>query len=244
MFMLASMQEATESVANVFSRFDALAYPEQLVPHLQQLPTVLAAIFVAAGLVCLLQGFKLYKAVVVAIALITGIVTGYRLGQMVQAEVIVAGCLGVLLAVVAWPLMKYAVAIAGGIAGAFLGANTYAALAIETSRHGSTLDPNNAWIAALVGLMMLGLLSFILFDLSVVLFTTVSGSILAVMGIFALLLQIPGWQDAIARGLVDKPIVLPMLVIVPAVIGLVLQQQRGAFKNSGNATPAPAGAKK
>jgi hypothetical protein len=187
--------------------------------------------------VCLLQGFKLYKWVVVAIALITGVVTGYRLGQVVQAEVIVAGCLGVLLAVMAWPMMKYAVAIAGGIAGAFLGANAYAAMALEATRHGNAMDPDRAWMAALAGLMVLGLLSFILFDLSVVLFTTVSGSILAVLGIFALLLQVPGWQDTIVKGIVDKPVVMPLLVMVPALIGLILQQQRGAFK----AKPAGAG---
>ena len=249
MFTLASgLEDSMRALAEVFSRLDALAHPDELLPRLAQLPVVLAGIFVAAGLVCLLQGFKLYKGVVIALALLVGLAVGYRLGQIVEAEMIVAGCLGVLLAVLAWPLMKYAVAIAGGVAGAFMGANAYAAITIEAAKHGHNLDPSLTWVGALGGLMVVGLLSFLLFQVAVVIFTSVSGSVLAVLGIFALLMQVPGWGDGIVRGLTNSPIVLPLLVIVPAVIGLVLQQQRGALKRveatGGEGKVAVAGGKK
>ena len=45
-----------------------------------------------------------------------GLLQSTALGAHIQAEVIVAGCLAVLLAVVAWPFMKYAVAVFGGLA--------------------------------------------------------------------------------------------------------------------------------
>lgn len=242
MFTLAStVEQITHTLADVFSRLDPLAHPDELLPKLAQLPIVLSGIFVAAGLVCLLQGFKLYKAVVIAIALLVGLAVGYRMGQIVEAEMIVAGCLGVLLAVVAWPLMKYAVTLAGGVAGAFLGANAYAALTMEMSKHGHDLDPSMTWVGALAGLMVLGMLSFLLFKVAVVVFTSVSGSVLAVMGIFALLMHVPGWGETMMRAMSAKPVVMPLLVIVPAVIGLVLQQQRGALRN---ADAEPAGGKK
>jgi hypothetical protein len=221
--------QATATVANIFTRVDALAHPDDMLKQLHQLPIVLAAIFVAVGMVCMLRGFKLYKGVVIAVALFTGLAVGYQLGKVVEAEMIVAGCLGVLLAVVAWPLMKYAVAAAGGIAGAFIGANAWAALAFEMSKRGTHMI-DTPWVGALIGMMLMGLLVFILFELSVVLFTSFSGSVLAVVGIIALLVQVPSWQQPIESGLVGKPLILPMLVLVPAVIALVIQHQGGGFQ--------------
>jgi len=231
------------AIAGLFDRLDMLAQPTELVEKLQQLPVVMAAMFVAVGLVCLLQGFRLYKAVVLLIALITGVTVGYNLGHHVQAEVIVSCCLGVLLAVVAWPLMKYAVAVAGGLAGAFIGANAWTGFVAQMSDLGFTLNAQTPWIGALFGLLTLGLLSFILFELAVILFTSFSGATLAVLGIIALLLQIDALREGITNGLADKPMIIPMLVVVPAVIGLVLQQQLGGFKKLHDAGGAPAGAK-
>ncbi len=218
-------------IPRIFNRMDALAHPDNLVSALEQTGVVVAAIFVVTGLVCLLQGYKLYKGVVILLALILGGVVGYRLGLHIQAEIIVAGCLAVLLAVVAWPFMKYAVALAGGLAGAFIGANTWTALADQiNATTGATVSPEAYWAGALMGIILFGMLSFILFELSVVLFTSVSGSVLAVLGIIALLLQVPSWREAIGGSLKAHPMVVPLLVIVPAVIGLVIQQHFGGLK--------------
>lgn len=233
-------QQTTTAIARLFSRLDALAHPDALIRNLEQLHIVLAGVFVAAGLVCMLQGFKLYKGVVLAIAMITGVSLGYTLGQQIKAELIVAGCLGVLLAVVAWPLMKYAVAVAGGIAGSFVGANTWTAMANQSTRFTEMpLSPDAYWAGALMGLILFGLLSFILFELSVVLFTTFSGSVLATIGIIALLLHVPAWNAGVSNALRANPLVVPMLVIVPAVIGLVVQQQIGGFQRLKTAQAAP-----
>jgi MFS family permease len=225
-------------VPRLFDRMDTLAHPDKLIPALQQTGWVIAAIFIAVGLTCLLQGYKLYKGVVIMIAAVLGVVIGYKLGQSIQAEFIVAGCLGVLLAVVAWPLMKYGVAIFGGLAGAFLGANAWTAMADLVNKTGSTLvlPPNAYWAGALIGLILFGMLSFILFELSIVVFTSVSGSVLAVLGILALLLQVPSWQSSISSSIASNPMIIPMLVLVPAVAGLVMQSRFGGMKKG----PKPA----
>ena len=70
---------------------------------------VWAMIFLAAGLVCLFQGYKIYKTVTVVLALSIGAFAGYYLGKKIHAEYVVAGCLAVLTAVSCFPLMKYAV---------------------------------------------------------------------------------------------------------------------------------------
>ena len=70
------------------------------------------------------------------------------------------------------------------------------------------------------------MLAFILFKLSVVMFTSVSGSTMAVLGAMALLLQVPQWQSSVTKSLSSHTIVLPLLVLVPAMIGLILQEAR------------------
>lgn len=223
--------QSAVQLPGIFRRIDALAHPDELIAVLQDMSWVIAAILVAVGLVCMLQGYKLYRWVVLLVALGLGMAVGWQLGEHIQAEVIVAGCLGVLLAVVAWPFMKFAVAACGGLAGAFIGANCWTAIAVQANKVGAiNLPPDAYWAGALMGLILFGLLSFILFEVSVVVFTSFSGSVLATLGVIGLLLQVPSWQTGIANAIKANPMVVPMLVIVPAVAGLVIQHGFGGMK--------------
>ena len=228
---------------NVFSRADTLANPGTLLDQLQQMSVVWAAILLSAGIVCLLHGHKYYRTVVVILALFIGAVVGYALGKRVQADYIVAGCLGALFAVCCWPLMKYAVALMGGLAGAFLGANAWSAVAatMNTAGNGATPDPkqNMYWVGALVGLIVCGMLAFVLFKLTIVMFTSVSGATFAVLGAVALLLQVPAWNSGIRDSMGRNAIALPLLVMVPALIGLIMQHSK-----PGASTATPGGGAK
>ncbi len=219
------LQNLFETVTAMFSRPDALAQPESLVEHLQALSVVWAVVFLIVGLLCLLNGYRFYRTATVAIALMIGLFAGYWLGQQIQAPMVVAGCLGLLLGAIAFPLMKFAVAIFGGLSGAFVGANLWAGFASALNRAADTTIPVDAfWVGALVGLMLFGMLAFILFKLSVVLFTSVSGATIAVLGGLALLLSFDPWAETIKSGLTASQLVIPLLVFVPAVIGLILQE--------------------
>jgi len=218
-----------DTTVAMFSRGDTLAHPEQLVGHLQTLSVVWAVLFLVLGVLCLLGGYKFYKVAVIGAALLFGMFFGYWAGMHINAAPIVAGCTGVLLAVTAFPLMKYAVAVLGGLAGAFTGANMWSGIASAMNAAGSTRLPADAyWVGALVGLIVCGMLAFVLFKLTVLLFTSVSGSTIAVLGVLALLLSVEAWRETIAEALTANPLVIPLLVLVPAVVGLVLQQSKGA----------------
>jgi len=56
-----------------------------------------------------------------------------------------------------------------------------------------------------------------------------------VLGVIALLLHVPNWETTVSSSLQASPMVVPMLVIVPAVIGLIIQQAlaRGAETEEG-----------
>ena len=214
-----------ETMIPLFSRADTLAQPEPLVEHLSALSLVWAVVFIVAGTICLLKGYDFYKPVTVLLAALVGLFAGYWLGLHINAPFIVAGCLSLLLAVCAFPLMKYAVALFGGLAGAFIGANLWAGLAHALSETTTIVLPGNAyWVGALTGLLVCGMLAFILYNLSIVLFTSVSGATIAVLGAIALLLSFEPWRAAVADGLIASQLVVPLLVLVPAVIGLILQE--------------------
>lgn len=245
--LVSQVQRLFESMTAMFSRGDTLAQGETLVMDLQNLGAVWAMVFLIAGVMCLLNGYKIYKVATIAVAGAIGMFGGYWLGQHIDAPFIVAGALGLLFAVVAFPLMKYAVAVFGGLAGAFIGANLWSGIAnaVNASANKGVSDPaqwntvmpeNLYWIGALIGLLVCGLLAFVLFKLSVVMFTSVSGSTLAVLGVIALLLSFEPWRATVSDGITANKLIVPLLVLVPAVIGLILQESRGA--GAGNDTEA------
>ena len=214
-----------ETMLGLFSRPDTLAQPGPLVEQLQALGVVWAVVFIIVGLTCMLNGYKFYKITTIAIALVLGALAGYWLGLQIHAPFIVAGCLGVLLAVTAFPLMKYAVALLGGLAGAFVGANLWSGMAHALNQAGQMQVPADAyWVGALMGLVVCGMLAFVLFKLSIVLFTSVSGSTIAVLGALALLLSFEPWREAVSEGLTASQLIIPLLVFVPALIGLIVQE--------------------
>jgi hypothetical protein len=139
--------------------------------------------------------------------------------------------------------MKYAVALFAGLVGSFLGANLWAATSTLVT------DPvlkehivATYWVGGLVGLVFCGMLAFLLFKVTVVLFTSVTGATLAMLGTLALLVRIQGVREAVAQWMTPNhvnTIVLPLLAFVPAVIGLVLQHTDG---KSAHKEPAGAGA--
>ncbi len=239
--MLSELTNLFESVTTIFSRGDALADPVHLLDGLQSLGLVWAVVFITVGLLCMFNGYRWYKFATVTTALFLGLFSGYWLGEKLGAPFVVAGCLGALLFVVAFPLMKYMVAGLGGLAGAFLGANLWAGVARTAEKlaqdraisegvagtiEQTFLNPNDYWVGALIGLIVCGMLAFILWKLSIVLYTSVSGSTLAVIGVLALLLSVDAWRPTIQEGLQASYLVVPLLVFVPAAIGLILQETR------------------
>ena len=224
-----------DSVLGMFSSGAPLAQPEVLVEQLKALSVVWAVVFIIIGVLCLFNGYKFYKLTTVMLALLMGLFAGYWMGEKIEAPFIVGGCLGLLLAVIAYPLMKYAVAVFGGLAGAFIGANLWAGFASALNKGAHMSVPVDAyWVGALIGLIVCGMLAFILFKLSVVMFTSVSGSTIAVLGVLALLLSFQPWQESVADGLKANQLVIPLLVFVPALIGLILQE----FWTKGDEGPA------
>jgi hypothetical protein len=125
---------------------------------------------------------------------------------------------GVLFACIATPMLRWTVAVFGGLTGAFLGANAWTL--VKASPQGAQ------WAGACMGFIALALLSFVVFRLVVVLFTSIGGGAMVVLGGITLLMQVPSWQTAIRDNLTANQNLIPLLVTVAAAAGFVIQESR------------------
>ena len=208
------------------------AFPEipsqgQLVDSLLDLAhhqhgAVLAMLLFACGLVYMLQGWKIFKILVVANVAVLGAVIGSYLGSMATSRpntwifTSIAGAL--LLGGLAWPLMKYAVSLLGGLVGSFVG---YGLWTYVTNTIDRPEMQQYAWVGALVGLITLGLLAFVILKFVVMFITSLQGAVMSVGGVLALLLKY--MPDDLEGPLRDNAHLMAILIGVPAIIGFVFQ---------------------
>ena len=117
MLAAADIPSFSQTWNDLVSSMDLARHPDEILNFASTLPMIGAVIVTAVGAACVFQGYKWHKAIVVVLALMLG----FGVGRLISAEVgkstVVAVALGILLAAIASPLLKYTVAFFGGIAG-------------------------------------------------------------------------------------------------------------------------------
>ncbi len=202
------------------SHLDIFSHSEALTYLITELHLVWAVIFILVGIACVLNGYRWHKIVVILLAGMSGVLAGRILGEQIGDGRVAAVCFAVLFGVLAWPLLRYAVALFGGLAGAFAGANIWSAL---------DLDPSQHKIGALVGLIVVGMLTFMTFRLVVILMTAVGGASLLVCGVLASMAHVESWREGLLRGVESNQLLVPIIAGSAAVVGAVVQFS-GGFK--------------
>jgi hypothetical protein len=195
------------------------------------------ALIIVGGLL-MFFGFKAYKWIVLLNFLAIGWWLGSQLFLNTKAAdkgaddlMIVSSVAGaVLMGILAWPLLRWSVAACGGLVGFGIGMVVWAYCGQPV---------NMAWAGGLVGLAVLGMLSFVLFKTSVILFTSIEGAALFVFGACALLLRYAPWEKQVETS-VNKPILIPMVITTIAAISLFWQhQQHGLIGHDGAPASGP-----
>ncbi len=217
------LPDTGKNPASVFSealsgRLDVLARPESMHRVLNDITVVWGAIFILVGVLCLLQGYRWHKWLIVIMASMFGVRYGMMYGHEVGNPNVAAACLAVLGAVIAWPLMRYSVAVFGGLAGAFAGANIWTAIGQPAADHR---------IGALVGLIIAGLLAFTAFRYVVVGLTTIVGATALTFGVMAVLMQFEGFSSGISSEMSTHPLVVPVVAGSAALFGVIFQLAGG-----------------
>lgn len=219
----------SDAFQGVIARLDILNHPDQLLDLLSGIHVVVAGVLFVVGILCVLNGYRWHRWVVVVCAFLSGFGLGWVMSQHMQQPYIVAGALALMAAVIANPLLRFAVAIFGGLTGAFIGANLWTGLGYADDNH---------WAGALMGLILVGMASFLMFRHVVMLFTSIGGGAMAVCGGVSLLLYVPSWREGLSQAITNNQIVIPLLVAVAAVIGFTFQHAQSARGGAG-AGPSP-----
>lgn len=174
-----------------------------------------SALMIAAGIVFLLYGYSLYKVLVTLNAAAFGAIIGAMIGREID-HMLAGAFLGAFCAAaITLPTMKYAVAVMGALLGAVLGAGTWQSV---------QLPPSIVWAGALIGLVFFGMLSFILFRGSIIMYTSFQGSIMLVFGLFGFVLKYQQAANELMSRLDPQPLALPICILIPTILGLLYQQ--------------------
>ncbi len=178
-----------------------------------------ALMFIAFGSVCLFYGWRVFKVLVVIAFSLIGMAAGIAVASKISGldNKVVAGVVGMgLLAAIAVPLMRHAVAILGAVAGGAMTAGLWYAF---------NLTDKYIWAGALIGVIAGGMISFIIFKIAVILFTSLGGSGLMVVGMFALLYLYPLTNEEITSLVNEKRWFVPVAFIVPTILGIIIQNK-------------------
>jgi len=186
-----------------------------------QYGAVLAMLLFACGLIYMLQGWKIFKILVIANVAVLGAAVGNYLGSMARGQdtwmyTSIAGAM--LLGGLAWPLMKYAVSLLGGIVGSLVGYGLWYYVANAADRPEML---QYSWVGALVGLITLGLLALVILKFVVMIVTSIQGAVMALGGVLAMMLKY--MAEDLEGPLRDNDHLMVILIGVPAVIGFVFQ---------------------
>ncbi len=220
-----------EATSNGSGSADWTAFPKHwpaqtdLLTWCHQMNGGTAAILVMGGIVYLLFGFYIYKYLVLANAAIIGGYIGAVLGEK-SGSAALGGVLGAFLCcAVTWPTMKYAVAVMGGMFGALLGASVWTACGLEH---------RFAWAGALSGLIAFGMLSFILFRGSIMMYMSLQGSVMLIFGLLGLIYKYESVGPSVRHHMTMQPVLLPIAILVAMMLGWIYQHH-----NYPNASAGP-----
>lgn len=185
----------------------------QLITNLH---VVEALTFISFGVVCLFYGWRIFKILVTICFGLLGLLVGIWANQhLIGGNVIWLAMICILFfAILSVPLMHWGVSLLGSISGGILTAGVTMALGLN--------DQRLLLAGGLVGLVAGGMISFIVFKIAVILFTSLGGSGLVVVGFLAVLHRNvdPTQLEMFVFG---YKWFLPVMVLVPMTIGIVLQ---------------------
>ncbi len=225
--LLATVAEQGPAASPLFDVDEAKLSLYEMISELHWL---FAMLLLSVGVVYMLYGWRIFRALVVIsfgfIGLFLGLLSADKLSTNEHA-LMWGGIIGMaLFAAIAIPLMKWCVSVLGAMAGGILTSGIWIAL-----------DLSDAYLPAgfIVGFIAGGLISFIMLKVSVMLFTSLGGSLITVMGLLALLYQydvrVSNPMTFYTYNLIlTHQWFLPIAVIIPTVAGMLLQNK--FIKNS------------
>ena len=177
-----------------------------------------ALTFISFGVVCLFYGWRVFKILVTISFALIGLFVGLYLNKtLIGGNAVWLGiiCM-VLFAVFSIPFMRWGVSILGAAAGGILAGGVWYAF---------KLLEQYIWAGALVGIIAGGMISFIIFKIAVMLFTSFGGSVLVVVGVLAIMYDYMATTVDVKQLIYTQKWFLPIALLVPMAVGVFCQNK-------------------
>jgi len=186
--------------------------------HVTTLDLIEALTFISFGTVWLFYGWRIFKILVTISFGLLGMLLGvWANQQLIAGNSFWFGLIcTVFFAVLSVPFMRWGVSILGAASGAILTAGAWIALG---------LPREYIWAGGLIGLISGGMISFIIFKIAVILFTSLGGSMLLAVGALAIVCHHLMSQTEFKTFLLQNQWFLPAMVLTPMAIGAFLQNK-------------------
>lgn len=197
---------------------------EQVVPidviwqQITSLEKIEAFTFISFGIVCLFYGWRVFKILVaISFALIGLFVGFYTNNVLIGGNEIWLGVLCMILfALFSIPMMKWGVCLLGAAAGGIITGGGWLAIG---------LPQQYIWAGALVGIIAGGMISFIVFRVAVMLFTSLGGSALVIVGVLSILYKYLGAAEKVEELVLNEQWFLPVVLTLSTMAGIILQSR-------------------
>lgn len=188
--------------------------------YVSSLGLVEALTFISFGSVCLFYGWRVFKILVTICFGLLGLFLGvWANDQLIGGNVIWLSLIcTIFFAVLSIPFMRWGVTLLGALSGGILTAGLWLA---------AGLPDQYVWAGGLVGFIAGGMISFIVFKVAVILFTSLGGSTLTVVGILAILYRyiLAGHSGSFEAFVFANQWFLPALLLIPMGFGIFLQNK-------------------
>ena len=221
MFDIALLAQAGQKAQAGLDQVDNIVPIDFIWEQITTLSWFQAVIAISFGVVYMLYGWRIFKVLVVISFALLGLFLGIAIGGKSGSQ-IWGGIIGLFtLAILSVPLMKWSVCLLGAAAGGVLTGGIWYAFG---------LPETYIWAGAIVGVVAGGMMSFIVFKASVMLFTSLGGSAITVVAMLALLhlYEINAAQpptEHIQTLVFNNNWFLPMALLVPTIVGMAMQNK-------------------
>lgn len=179
-----------------------------------------ALTFMSFGAVCIFYGWRIFKMLVVISFALLGLIMGITISDKIGGgdSQLLGGLIGLgVMAALSVPLIRWAVSILGAVAGGILTSGMWYACG---------LSERYIWAGAIIGMVAGGMISFIVFKIAIMLFSSVGGSALMVIGFLAVMCNEHVGREELVKVLVlNHNWFLPVALFVPTVVGIMLQNK-------------------
>lgn len=191
---------------------------DEIWKHVTDLDLVEAVTFVAFGTVWLFYGWRVFKILVTISFGLLGLFLGLWANEaFVGGNGFWLGLICVVFfALLSIPFMRWGVCLLGAASGGVLTAGLWLALG---------LPEEYIWAGGLVGLIAGGMISFIVFKIAVILFTSLGGSLLLVVGVLAIICHELMDPQELKDFVTSNQWFIPAMVLAPMAVGLYLQHK-------------------